>query len=128
MGSVESLTSSFADNHGRVFFIDKKISSSVETFIDFCSKNEIDSILVEGGSGVYTWFLQNGLVDRVVLFYRPTFIGADGKNVVGDLNVTQIKQLEDFSIVKSEVIDDNIMIDMYKQSSMQGEPLCLLDW
>ncbi len=124
----ESLTSSFADNPGRVFFIDKKISSSAETFIDFCNQNEIDSVLVEGGSGVYTWFLQNGLVDRVVLFYRPTFIGDDGKNVVKNLNVTQIRQLQDFSIVKSEVIDDNIMIDMYRQTSMQGEPLCLLDW
>ncbi|HQJ05857.1 MAG TPA: dihydrofolate reductase family protein, partial [Spirochaetota bacterium] len=81
---------------------------------------EIDSILVEGGSKVYSWFLKNEIVDRVILFYKPSFLGNDGLSVVGDNNVKTIDQLKEFNVVSAKIVDNNFMIDMSK-----GEPLCL---
>ncbi|MBR3731699.1 MAG: bifunctional diaminohydroxyphosphoribosylaminopyrimidine deaminase/5-amino-6-(5-phosphoribosylamino)uracil reductase RibD [Spirochaetales bacterium] len=117
-------TDSFAPNGGRIFFADRSITSSPDDFISFCMQHEIDSVLVEGGSGVYTWFLQNGLADRIILFYRPSFMGADGLNVVGGLGVTKIHQLMNFNIHSVKQLGDNIMIDL---SRIGTEALCLLD-
>ena len=125
--SDTDLSESFAPNSGRVFYINDKLSTP-QAFIDFCNQNEIDSILIEGGSEVYSWFLKNNLVDRVILFYRPAFIGGDGLNVVKSQNITEIAKLSDFNVVSTSVVADNIMVDLYKKSDRKGEPLCLLDW
>ena len=113
---------SIASNPGKIFIINKKISSNKENFINFCNENEIDSILVEGGSKVYTWFLENNLVDRIFLFYKPSFIGNDGIPVFTKKGAEFIKKLAEFKIIRTEIIDNNILIEL-----SNGEPICLLD-
>ncbi|MFO7896646.1 MAG: bifunctional diaminohydroxyphosphoribosylaminopyrimidine deaminase/5-amino-6-(5-phosphoribosylamino)uracil reductase RibD, partial [Candidatus Cloacimonadales bacterium] len=39
---------------------------------------QICSILLEGGSGVYSSFLAESLVDKIVLFQAPKIVGSDG--------------------------------------------------
>ena len=46
----------------------------------------MNSILVEGGAGMSTSFLQSGLVDRLLVFRAPKIIGADGVNAFGTLD------------------------------------------
>lgn len=111
-----------APNPGKVFFINKEISSSKNNFIKFCNDNEIDSILVEGGGKVYTWFLENDLVDRIFLFYKPAFLGDDGIPVFTKKGSKFVNKLKDFKIIKTETIDDNFLIEL-----SNGEPICLLD-
>lgn len=118
----ETLFSSFASNSGKNFIIDESITKSKESFIEFCNKEEIDSILVEGGSDVYTWFLANDLVDRVFLFYKPAFLGKDGKNIYNKTGALLISELSEFEIVNIKKLENNIMIELTK-----GEPLCLLE-
>ncbi|HOF02146.1 MAG TPA: bifunctional diaminohydroxyphosphoribosylaminopyrimidine deaminase/5-amino-6-(5-phosphoribosylamino)uracil reductase RibD [Spirochaetota bacterium] len=118
--SDEKIFSGFAPNDGRNFIIDKNISKNGNSLFEFCQTKEIDSILVEGGSKVYSWFLKNEIVDRVILFYKPSFLGNDGLSVVGDNNVKTIDQLKEFNVVSAKIVDNNFMIDMSK-----GEPLCL---
>ena len=115
-------TSSLPDNPGKTYIINRKISRSRESFIDFCNKNEIDSILIEGGGKVYTWFLENNLVDRIYLFYKPSFLGKDGVEVFTKTGTNFINELKDFKIIKTEIIDNNILIEL-----SNGESLCLLD-
>ncbi len=115
-----SLFESFAPNDGKNFFIDKNITSSKETFIDFCNKNEIDSILVEGGARVYSWFLENNLVDRIFLFYKPAFTGSDGIDVSSSKGKTLISELEEFNILEAKKLENNVMVELFK-----GEDICL---
>ncbi len=115
-------TDSFASDGGRILFADRQKISSPDDFISFCMVHEIDSVLVEGGSGVYTWFLQNDLADRIILFYRPSFMGSDGLNVVGGLGVTKIHQLMNFHIHSVKQVGDNIMVDLSRSGA---EALCL---
>lgn len=118
--SDEKIFAGFAPNDGRNFIINDGISKNGNSLFEFCQANEIDSILVEGGSEVYSWFLSNDLVDRVILFYKPSFLGNDGLSVIGDNKVKTIGQLKEFDIISTRIIDNNFMIDMTK-----GEPLCL---
>ena len=51
-------------------------------------------VMVEAGSGVAALFLNAGLVDQITLFQAPAFIGRDGLNAVGTLNLKAIADLE----------------------------------
>jgi len=115
-----ALFESFAKNEGRNFFIDKKITETRDSFINFCIENQIDSILVEGGAHVYTWFLENDLVDRVFVFYKPAFLGSDGIDVCLSKGKSLISELQEFSILNIKKLENNIMVDMIK-----GEEICL---
>ncbi len=113
---------SLAPNPGKIFLINKNITSSKKNFVKFCNDNEIDSILVEGGGKVFTWFLENNLVDRIFLFYKPALIGNDGIPVFTKKGTDFINKLKDFKIIKTEIIDNNFLIEL-----SNGEPICLLD-
>lgn len=115
-------TKCFAKNSGKIFFINDAISKSGDKFLDFCFENEVDSALVEGGGKVYTWFLNNGIVDRIFLFYKPSFLGKDGINIFDKTGITSIKKLKEFRLVNLQKIENNFLIELSK-----GEPLCLLD-
>jgi diaminohydroxyphosphoribosylaminopyrimidine deaminase / 5-amino-6-(5-phosphoribosylamino)uracil reductase len=52
----------------------------------YLGKQKISSLLVEGGSGIITSVLREGLADRVVAIIAPKIIG-DGLNTVGDLGI-----------------------------------------
>ena len=51
----------------------------------------IRSVLVEGGGGVITSFLSQGVTDRLIVALAPTVIGA-GVEAVGDLNVLRVSE------------------------------------
>jgi diaminohydroxyphosphoribosylaminopyrimidine deaminase/5-amino-6-(5-phosphoribosylamino)uracil reductase len=113
-------TDCLAPNDGKVYFIDKSISRTKRDFINFCLSKDIDSILVEGGGELITWFLKNDFVDRIFLFYKPSFLGADGISVFLNKGVKQIRELEEFNIVDVKIIDNNFMVELSR-----GEPICL---
>lgn len=118
----ENLFSLFAPNSGKNYIIDDSITKTKESFIDFCNKEEIDSILIEGGAEVYSWFLLNDLVDRIFLFYKPAFLGKDGKNFYNKVGTSLISELIEFEILQIKKMGNNIMIEFSK-----GEPICLLE-
>lgn len=120
--STEISTESFAKNSGKIFFINNKIANTKNGFQDLCIKNEIDSVLVEGGSKVFTWFLENDLADRIFLFYKPAFLGKDGKNIFNKTGISSMKKLKEFEMINIQKIDNNFLIELSK-----GEPICLLD-
>lgn len=49
------------------------------------AKSGVMSVLVEGGSEVFTSFLRARAVDRVIVFVAPKFMGGDGTSLVGAL-------------------------------------------
>ena len=48
--------------------------------------NEMTSVLVEGGSAIFTAFIKSGEVDRVIVFTSPSFFGA-GVPSLGGLEI-----------------------------------------
>ena len=51
-------------------------------------------VMIEAGSGVAALFLNAGLVDQIALFQAPAFIGRDGLNAVGSLDLQAIADLQ----------------------------------
>ena len=101
--------SNTAEQLSNEIIINNELSNSSETFLQKCNENSIDSILVEGGSGVYTWFLENNLVDQLYLFYKPSFMGK-GINICNTTTNEAIGQLNEFLIKDSQVIDNNLLL------------------
>ncbi len=73
----------------------------------------IYSILVEGGAKVFTSFLIEGLLDKLIVFLSPKIIGGDGKDYVENLFLREMKDVYDFYIDDAEKVDEDIMFTMY---------------
>ena len=52
---------------------------------------DISSVLVEGGSQVYTSFLREGLVDKIVAIIAPKILGS-GLDTIRDLGITDVNK------------------------------------
>ncbi|HHV82541.1 MAG TPA: RibD family protein, partial [Tepidanaerobacter syntrophicus] len=73
----------------------------------------IYSILVEGGARVFTSFLIEGLLDKIIVFISPKIIGGDGKDYVGNLFLREMKDIYDFYIDHVEKAGDDVILAMY---------------
>lgn len=45
--------------------------SSLEEFKEICKQNHLNRIFVSGGASINTWFLENNLVDTIIVNYNP---------------------------------------------------------
>ncbi len=52
-------------------------------------KRQISSVLVEGGAGIITSFVKEGLFDRIIAITAPKILGR-GIEVVGDLEISRV--------------------------------------
>lgn len=60
-------------------------------FLRQAGREEITSLLVEGGSRVVTSFLRQQLADKIYFCFGPLILG-EGKDTVGDLNVRRLSE------------------------------------
>ncbi len=74
---------------------------------------EITSVLIEGGSRVAASALSQRVVDKIVLFYAPKIIGAEGLSMVGDLNILKVKEALAIRGLKVKVFGEELMIEGY---------------
>ncbi len=59
---------------------------------------QITNLMIEGGAKLYTSALNQGLVDKLMLFYAPKFLGQGGLPMVG--SVTGMPQVQRSSLMK----------------------------
>jgi diaminohydroxyphosphoribosylaminopyrimidine deaminase/5-amino-6-(5-phosphoribosylamino)uracil reductase len=59
----------------------------------------INNLLVEAGQKINTSFIQERLIDRLVVFQSNKIIGADGLNAIGELNVSELEKCPQFNTV-----------------------------
>ena len=57
---------------------------------------QIPNVLLEGGAEVYTSALNQGLVDRLMLFYAPTFLGREAVPMLSSID--GLPPIEDYSL------------------------------
>lgn len=76
-------------------------------------KIEITNLLIEGGSATAALALRSGIVDKVVFFYAPRVLGAEGLSMVGNLGVSRIKDSLGIERVKIRKLGDEIMVEGY---------------
>lgn len=59
----------------------------LDAVMEVLGKNNVSSVLVEGGAAVHASFLEKQLVDQVILFYAPLFAGSSGVSLAAGLNI-----------------------------------------
>ena len=64
----------------------------------------INNLLIEGGQKINTSFIKENLIDKIILFQSNKFIGGDGLNAIGNLNLQDLNQCFEF---ETEVIREN---------------------
>ncbi|MDP6945354.1 MAG: bifunctional diaminohydroxyphosphoribosylaminopyrimidine deaminase/5-amino-6-(5-phosphoribosylamino)uracil reductase RibD, partial [Myxococcota bacterium] len=83
----------------------------------------IQSILVEGGSGLATALLREDLVDEVRLFMAPIWIGSDGLAVPGPLGVTHPDEAPRFIVDRVSRHGSDLQLHLRRKEA----PSCSLD-
>ena len=73
----------------------------------------INSILVEGGSRVFTQFISKMLFDKISVFIAPIIIG-EGINAINDLNTLKISDVLKLENPSIEIIEDNLLFSGYR--------------
>jgi len=76
-------------------------------------KMEITSLLIEGGSRTAALALKSGIVDKVVFFYAPRIIGADGLSMVGDLGISRVGSSLKIEKIKVSKLGEEFMVEGY---------------
>lgn len=77
------------------------------------AKLNITSVLVEGGSRVFTSFIKEKLFDDILVFVSPKVLGG-GLPVVGDLCINNIKQSFKVKFNACEKIGDDVLLELVK--------------
>jgi diaminohydroxyphosphoribosylaminopyrimidine deaminase/5-amino-6-(5-phosphoribosylamino)uracil reductase len=73
----------------------------------------IASVLVEGGSQVFTSFIKENLFDDLLTFISPKILGC-GIPVVGNLGIKQLQKSLKIKINNVEKIGDDVLVEFYK--------------
>jgi diaminohydroxyphosphoribosylaminopyrimidine deaminase/5-amino-6-(5-phosphoribosylamino)uracil reductase len=75
------------------------------------AERRIASILVEGGAGVITSLLKEGLVNRMVVITTPLILGK-GLEAIGDLGIIDLERAIRPSSCKIKQIDKDVVFDL----------------
>jgi riboflavin-specific deaminase-like protein len=74
------------------------------------AEHGLDSVLIEGGGGVITSALRQGVVDRLVVCIAARLIGS-GVAAVGDLGVTRLREAPGFSDARFRLLEDDVIFE-----------------
>ena len=102
---------------------DSKGRVSLAELLQKLGRRGISSVLVEGGAGVATAFLEENLVDRLLVIVAPKIVG-EGINAIGNLGIKKIEDALNLSFWKITRMGDDLIVDIrlsfYKGRTFQG--------
>jgi diaminohydroxyphosphoribosylaminopyrimidine deaminase/5-amino-6-(5-phosphoribosylamino)uracil reductase len=85
---------------------------SIAHLIEYCAENNISSVLVEGGAGVFTSFLRSGYLNDIYLFYGPKFLGNEHVSVVDELALPSLSDAYEFKISSVSSFGDSFLVKL----------------
>ena len=95
-------------------------SRSAQDLIAIAKERGFNELLIESGPTFGTALLREDLIDEIVLFQAPTFLGSGTPSVL-DLGITNISSRLDFEIADVEVIGADLKITLIKsENTLEG--------
>jgi diaminohydroxyphosphoribosylaminopyrimidine deaminase/5-amino-6-(5-phosphoribosylamino)uracil reductase len=98
----------------RVMVIPSREEVDLNLLMKELGKEEITSVLIEGGTHINTSALHAGIVDKVLLFYAPRIIG--GRRAPLIVNGKGVSRVEDALLlhrIKTRKFGNDVMIEGY---------------
>jgi diaminohydroxyphosphoribosylaminopyrimidine deaminase/5-amino-6-(5-phosphoribosylamino)uracil reductase len=86
-------------------------SNRFEDLLKLCNDRGFNQVMVESGPLFGTALLKEGLIDEIVLFQAPTFLGS-GTNSIGDLGIQTMSDRLDFTIADLKNIGTDVKITL----------------
>ncbi len=99
----------------RIIFVKQNGSGklNLRSLLKVLSTMEITSVLVEGGSEIFSSFMKQNLFDDIFLFISPKLLGA-GISAFNSLNIDSLKRAYKLRIKHSEIIGEDILLELTK--------------
>lgn len=98
-------------NEAETFFIK---SHEVSELLEFVNTRGFNQVLIESGPTLATELIRAGIVDEIVLFQAPAFLGT-GRNSIADLGITHINDRLEFVISEVEQVGPDLKITLHKK-------------
>ncbi len=108
---------SFPVRHGRISF--RRVFRKL-------ARAGVLSVMMEGGGVTASRAIAEKVVDKVLCFYAPKFIGGDGLPMMGDLGVTRMRGSPRLAETVVRRLGDDILITAYLSPTKRGGS-CLPD-
>ena len=89
---------------------------SLRKVLTALGKRGVQSVLVEGGSGVFSSFLREGLWDRLSVFIAPVILG-DGVNAVSGLGIATMEQAIRFGSGSFRRVGSQMLFEVDRQGA-----------
>lgn len=97
-----------------VLVVPSQKTVDLDLLMEALGKQEITSVLIEGGSRVNTTALESGIVDKLVFFYAPRIIGgARAPLVVKGKGVSSVDDAVQVYRITVRKIGDDVMVEGY---------------
>ena len=97
-------------------------ANNIEEAIKKLSKDNVTRLFVEGGTKIFTSFMNLKLCDRLLWFRSPKVIGGDGKNIFDSFGIYDMNDAIKFKRNDIKIFDEDILeiLNMEKQECLQG--------
>ena len=90
---------------------------SIKELLIHLGRRGISSLLVEGGAEVYSSFLKEHQVDKLIVFIAPCFIGGrKAIGMIGGAGITQMSEAVRFKEMKVKPWSGDILVEAYPET------------
>lgn len=72
----------------------------------------VTNIMVEGGAAIFTSFLKEKLVDRLIVVIAPKLIGSDGIPAIKELGITKMADVEECKFRKVKRLGEDVLLEI----------------
>ncbi|MBI5286936.1 MAG: bifunctional diaminohydroxyphosphoribosylaminopyrimidine deaminase/5-amino-6-(5-phosphoribosylamino)uracil reductase RibD [Deltaproteobacteria bacterium] len=76
-------------------------------------KRGVTNLLIEGGARLATSAMRSGIVDKVVLFYSPMFLGRDGIPIFNSMGIKGLKDTIKLKDVEVKRVGQDFLVEGY---------------
>ena len=84
------------------------------------ARNEIVSVLVEGGGKAAASALKARIVDKIAFFYAPKILGGDGVSMIDGLGIKSVKNAIQIHDIKTTKLGEELMVEGYLKKNEAG--------
>ena len=77
--------------------------------INKLNKYKINNLFIEAGSDINSSFFKENLVDEIILCRSGRVFGNDGRSIINNLNIKEIKDSKNFYLKDSFIIDNDVI-------------------